>query len=225
MVNADLWYQRWMQGRKRVIERALDDLPCRPAGVVVDVASGDGMFTSQVAAHTGGLAIAHDWGAQECGKARDAGLPAIRGDARRLPFGNETADVTVAFEIIEHFGTADARTVVDELHRVTKRGGTLLLSTPNRLALESLKGTARYLINGTVWNARDETHVKLYSKRALLALIRGRFDVQRVYGYYLTTGPREHRLPGTYLITANALLANLCFILVVVATRRDATLP
>ena len=225
MIDADLWHQRWMQGRQRVIERALDDLPCRPAGVVVDVASGDGTFTSLVASRAGGLAIAQDWGAQECGKARDAGLPAIRGDARRLPFGNETADVTVAFEIIEHFGEHEARAVIDELHRVTKRGGTLLLSTPNRLALESLKGTARYLINGTVWNARDETHVKLYSKRGLLSLLRPRFDVQRVYGYYLTTGPREHPLPGTYLITANPLLTHLCFILLVVATKRDDALP
>ena len=224
MVDADLWYQRWMAGRQRVVERALGDLSCTPSGVVLDVASGDGTFTTQVAARAGGVAVAQDWGAKECGMARNAGCRTVRGDTRRLPFGDETADVTLAFEIIEHFGEYEARAVIDELHRVTKRGGTLLLSTPNRLALESLKGTARYLINGTVWNARDETHVKLYSKRGLLSLLRPRFDVQRVYGYYLTTGPREHPLPGTYWVTANALLANLCFILVIVATKRDDAL-
>ncbi len=129
--------------------------------------------------------------------------------------------MTVAFEIIEHFPDVEAAAIVDELHRITKPGGTLLLSTPNRLSLESLKGTARYLVNGSVWNARDGTHVKLYSKRQILSLLRRRFDIQHVYGYYLTTGPRERPLPGTYWITANPLLANLCFILVVVATNRD----
>ena len=63
--------------------------------------------------------------------------------------------------------------------------------------------------------------MKLYSKRNLLSLIRRRFDVQRVYGYYLTTGRREHPLPGTYWITANPLLVNLCFIFAVIATKRD----
>lgn len=225
MVDADLWYQRWMAGRQRVVERALDDLPCTPSGVVLDVASGDGTFTSQVAARTGGFAVAQDWGARECEMAKNAGCRAVRGDTRRLPFGDETADVTVAFEIIEHVDGYEATAVVDELHRVTKRGGTLLLSTPNRLALESLKGVARYMINGTVWNARDDTHVKLYSKRELVSLLRRRFDVQRVYGYYLTTGPRERPLPGTYLVTANRLLSQVCFILLVVARKRDAASP
>ena len=213
----DRWYERWMDGRRRLVERAVAGLPSMSGGIVLDVAAGDGEFSAIVAERIGGRVVAHDWAAAECRASQAAGLSGVRGDARRLPFADRIADVTVAFEIVEHFSKSAGLSVIDELHRVTKPNGTLLLSTPNRYALESFKGLARYFRDGTIWNARDETHVKLYSRRELISALRPRFDVVRSYGYYLFEAGRLP-IPGSHTITANALLANLCFILFVVAT-------
>ncbi|HEY8171687.1 MAG TPA: methyltransferase domain-containing protein, partial [Dehalococcoidia bacterium] len=134
-----------------------------------------------------------------------------------LPFADHTADVTVAFEIIEHFEPWEAKQIVDELDRVTKPGGALILSTPNRFSLESAKGIARFLWDGTVWNARDETHQHIFNRRELLALLKPRFKVEECYGYYPIPEVRRRGLPGTYAITTNPLLVNVCFLLLVVA--------
>lgn len=214
------WFERWMAGRRRVVERALREVCVAPGGVLIDVAAGDTGLTSFVADRLLLRPIAEDFGAREARFARaDAGA-AVRGDVRHLPFRDHAADVTVAFEIIEHFSEWEAAQIVDELHRVTKPGGTLLLSTPNRYSLESFKGIVRFLRDGTVWNGRDETHLRLYSRRDLTQALARRFDVREVFGYYLIErGSRP--LPGTYAITSNPLLANLCFLLVAVATARE----
>lgn len=219
MHGSNDWSERWMAGRREVIARALEHVPATPGGMLIDVAAGDTGLTSFVAERLHLIPLAEDFGERESRLAlADAGA-AVRGDVRHLPFRDDAADVTLAFEIIEHFEAPDAARIVDELHRVTKPGGTLLVSTPNRYSLESFKGMMRYLRNGSVWNARDETHLKLYSRRELMHALAPRFEVQRVYGYYLTER-RHSPLPGTYMVTANPLLANLCFILVAVATAR-----
>ncbi|MBF6599593.1 MAG: class I SAM-dependent methyltransferase [Dehalococcoidia bacterium] len=216
------WYERWQAGRLRLIERAVAGLQPAPDGLLLDIAAGDGGYSQLVAERLGARAVTHDRDRGECALAAARGLSAVRGDVLHLPFSDAVADVAVAFEIIEHLTKAQGRLMIDELHRVTKPGGTLLLSTPNRFALESLKGIVHYLKDGAVWNARDETHVSIYSRRELLATIGARFDVRRAYGYYLLEAGRRP-LPFAYTITSNALLSNLCFILFVVAVRRDGS--
>ncbi|MGH7621723.1 MAG: methyltransferase domain-containing protein [Gemmatimonadaceae bacterium] len=213
------WYQRWVAGRQRLIERALDEVPYARDGVLLDVAAGDAGYSRLVAEHTGTRLVAQDFSETECAAVRRSGAATVRGDVRRLGFADACADVTVAFEIVEHLSKRDATAMFEELHRVTKPGGTLLLSTPNRYAIESFKGLAHYLRDGTVWNARDETHIRLYSRRELLKALRPYFDVRRTYGYYLLEAG-ERALPFSHTVTTNPLLSNLCFILCVVATPR-----
>jgi ubiquinone/menaquinone biosynthesis C-methylase UbiE len=212
-------YDLWMSGRKRLIRTAARGLCVGPSGVVLDVAAGDGVLSAVAAATMGGRLITHDWGAGECAKSRTSGRRTVRGDVRCLSFPDGFADVTLAFEIIEHFYQDDARLIIDEIYRVTKPGGTLFLSTPNRYSLESWKELARYVLNGNVWNARDQTHVTLYSSGALQALLAPQFLVRQWYGYYLPTLARR-TLPWTYSVTTNSAVANLSFLLLVVATRR-----
>ena len=73
-----------------------------------------------------------------CGMAYGSAILAAAGpgtrfevaDLRRLPFGDGEFDLIVSFETIEH--VPDPETVLDELARVLKPGGLLLVSTPNR---------------------------------------------------------------------------------------------
>lgn len=52
------------------------------------------------------------------------------GDLCRLPFEDATFDAVVSFEAIEH--VADTELALDEMRRVLRPGGLLLISSPNR---------------------------------------------------------------------------------------------
>jgi len=212
-------YERWLDGRTRLVSAALATIPARPGGLTLDVAAGDGGYSAMVAAALGTRLVTHDMSASECRAAHAAGRAAVRGDALRLPFAGASADVTVAFEILEHFDAWNANALLREVARVTKPGGAVLLSTPNRYSLESWKGLARYVRDGTVWNARDATHVRLLSRRALLKTVGAVLEVERCFGYYLVPELRGHATGWTHVVAENPIAAGLCHKLLVVARR------
>lgn len=55
----------------------------------------------------------------------------FHGDARYLPFPDGTFDLVMLREVIEH--VVDSRRAVEEVARVLKRGGTLVLTTPSNM--------------------------------------------------------------------------------------------
>ncbi|MFA7521107.1 class I SAM-dependent methyltransferase [Shewanella sp.] len=74
-------------------------------------------------------------------------------DAQSIPFMPDTFDVVICRELIEH--VPDEQKVFNEIHRVLKTGGYLLLTTPNAYSLA---------IDGTF-------HVRGYTPFSLLAEI------------------------------------------------------
>lgn len=65
--------------------------------------------------------------------ARQSAAPGVTfstGDVAALPFGSDSFDLVVCFEVIEHVEDTDA--VLDELARVLAPGGVIVLSSPNR---------------------------------------------------------------------------------------------
>jgi SAM-dependent methyltransferase len=56
------------------------------------------------------------------------GEPAVIGDAHRLPFKDATLDMVVSKDTLEHF--LDPWVVVQEIHRVLKNGGRLIIWVP-----------------------------------------------------------------------------------------------
>jgi len=60
----------------------------------------------------------------------------VVGDAHPLPFRDSTFDGLFAGELVEHL--PDPVAGVDEFRRVLKPGGTLVLTTPNRLRLANV---------------------------------------------------------------------------------------
>ena len=80
--------------------------------------------------------------------------------AGELPYAEHTADVVVALELFEHIDGHD--TLLREIRRVLKPGGTLLLTTPNIL---NLKSRILFLLTGYFYNfpslnpdVRDPVH-------------------------------------------------------------------
>ena len=97
-----------------------------PSALLLDVACGGGLL----APHLSGLGYTHvgvDLSASALAQANDHGVTGVRGDVTRLPFRDETFDVVVAGEILEH--VTDLPAVVAEVCRVLRVGGTLVIDT------------------------------------------------------------------------------------------------
>ncbi len=100
---------------------------------LLDVGCGTGRF-SQRARRRGAKVVALDIGT---GLARmtaaKAGVRAVAGDALSLPFRDNSFDVVVSSETIEH--TTSPAAAVGEMARVLRAGGRLALTCPNKLWL------------------------------------------------------------------------------------------
>ena len=101
---------------------------------VLDVACGEGYGSDMLAAAAGHVtgvdisvdAVAHatsQYGGRE-------NLEFIQGDCEKLPLPDDSVDVAVSLETIEHLEAQEA--FVSELRRVLKPGGLLVMSSPNK---------------------------------------------------------------------------------------------
>ncbi len=125
----------WRESFENHSERYRSFRHLYPGRKVLDAACGVGYgsfyIRTQGAAEVTGLDIDH--GALEYARThyKDEKLEFMRGDCTKLPFQDNSFDVIVSFETLEHISNAGA--VVAEFARCLKPGGTLLASTPNRL--------------------------------------------------------------------------------------------
>jgi 2-polyprenyl-3-methyl-5-hydroxy-6-metoxy-1,4-benzoquinol methylase len=98
--------------------------------LTLDAGCGYGPF-SEAAARRGAAVVSVDIGerlvALASARAASRGVVA---DARCLAFRDESFDVVISSEMVEH--TDSPERVIAELARVTRRGGLFVLTTPNR---------------------------------------------------------------------------------------------
>jgi SAM-dependent methyltransferase len=90
-------------------------------------------------------------------------LSFIHADLTSLPFKDEYFDVVVSMETVEH---VDELLFVSNISRVLKRGGYLVLSTPQN----------NYNFNLTPW------HIKEYDVKGIRRLLEDQFLIQKIYG-------------------------------------------
>jgi SAM-dependent methyltransferase len=85
--------------------------------------------------------------------------------AQELPFANQTFNVVIIKHIVEHL--PDPQRAIQEIGRVTEKGGFLILATPN---LDSLLKPWK----GDSWiGYQDPTHISLKRPAEWLSLIDG----------------------------------------------------
>ncbi len=104
--------------------------------VVLDVASGEGYGSALLARYARSV-VGVDVSEEAVIHARRkyasvAHVSFLQGRCEELPFAESTFEVVVSFETIEHI--AEQRTFLQEVRRVLKPDGLLLLSSPNRAA-------------------------------------------------------------------------------------------
>jgi len=171
-------------------------------GSVLDVGCNAAEFSMKCAErintkHIFGIEI--DWGSTKQAGER---INVINSDANRtLPFKDNSFDVIVANQVLEHLYSADH--FFREAYRLLKRGGYIVLSTPNLSAWHSiffmLLGmtppglhlseiqVGNFLLKGT----ETHGHIRLFNVSALKDLAKyHNFQLERLvgFGYYPFVG-------------------------------------
>lgn len=105
-------------------------------------------------------------------KAEALGIEAVVANVEEpLPFGDETFDVVVAGELLEHLRFPDE--VVAEVRRVLRPGGVLVGSVPNAF---NVQNRLRFLRG--LHPERDPTHLHMFRPVDLEGLLAGFVDVR-----------------------------------------------
>jgi SAM-dependent methyltransferase len=172
---------------------------------IVDVGCGDGSATHLVSGLSArNTVIGVDWSATALARARARGLLVVQGgvDNSGLPLADGCADVVIMSELIEHL--VDTDTAVEEVRRVLRPGGVLLLSTPNLAAWfnRGLVGLgiqpvfSEVSLRGIYGRPGHEVvgHLRLFTRRALVEFLAARgFRCERVLGAPYHDVPRVLR--------------------------------
>lgn len=103
-------------------------LPARPNGRLLDVGCGSGT-TMQLMTQKGWVATGIDFDENAVQNARTKGLDARLGELSSQNFANETFDAVVMGHVIEH--VPHPLELIKECRRVLKKGGVLVITTPN----------------------------------------------------------------------------------------------
>jgi len=170
----------WRAGQERRFEMVGRWAPLRNRRVL-DVGCGMGLYTDafrRETPHAFGVEIEYERARRAAGAA--AGIAQATGE--RLPFSNAVFDVVFSHEVLEH--VADDRICAEEMVRVARPGGRIVIFVPNRLYGFETHGVfwrGRYRfgnVPGVNWlpkRLRDRLapHVRAYTGRDLRRLLDG----------------------------------------------------
>lgn len=129
------WYAGWFyRHRLQMIANLIGDAHFNR---VLEVGTGSGIFIKELLKHTDAVAgidihPTYDGVAMMLAREQiDVNRVELRqGDIFDIPYENESFDAVVCISVLEHF--ADPLPALQELRRVTRPGGTLLLGFPAR---------------------------------------------------------------------------------------------
>jgi len=131
MVANELFDVRQIETIK-ALSKFLRKYPLHGVQRMLDLGCGDGSFTMKVAEMLSAKEVyGVDIDSESIKEARVRGVKAYEADlnADKLPFPDESFDVVTAFEVIEHLWNTD--NLLQEAHRVLRKGGFFILTTPN----------------------------------------------------------------------------------------------
>lgn len=141
----------WYRGRRLIIRAELDRLPLPAGARVLDAGCGSGRTLEDLTAYGEVSGIELSELAAEHARSRELGEVRV-GRVETLPWEDGSFDLVTCLDVLEH--TPDDRVALQELRRVTKTGGWLLLTVPAYPAL---------------WSTHDVVnhHYRRYTRRTL----------------------------------------------------------
>lgn len=204
----------------RMLAAALDADGGKTPQVVLDIGCGDGSAAATARPLLSGhRLIGVDWSQDALKRARPRLTHTIRGEltGTGLPFRSGSADAVLFSEVVEHLVDPDA--ALDEIHRVLRPGGHLMLSTPNLAAWYNrgllLAGVQPVFSEVSLRAVHGRPgkevvgHLRLYTARALREFVAASgFKVVRLAGAPFHGVPRPLR-PLDRLACARASLSSI----------------
>ena len=161
----DAWFATPTGKLVRKVEGELVNELLRPAPgeKILDAGCGTGVFTTDIlkaGTKVAGLDISLPMLMAACGKSSGYPFSPVYADMCHLPFRNNSFDKAVSITAIEFI--EDAQSVVDELFRVVKPGGYVVVATLNSLSLwavrrreKTVKGQRHILENAFYRSPQD----------------------------------------------------------------------
>ncbi len=143
----------------------------QPVHRIVDIASGGGAYVSAARAALKGTPKFFPADRQyACVGGYRLNHPLAAGalaDVTALPFQADSFDLALCLDIIEHLD--DDVAFLENVRRVIRPGGWVLVSTHNSRSIQHLVGLATSAIQGKPWLGWDPTHLRFYSQSDLTA--------------------------------------------------------
>jgi SAM-dependent methyltransferase len=141
----------WYRGRRKVLERVVEDLRLPARARILDAGCGSGRNMVELARHGTVTGIELSETSVSLARERGAG-EVIAGSVLEMPFEADSFDLAASLDVIEHL--EDDLAALRELRRVVAPGGSLLVTVP---AYQWL------------WSGHDEInhHFRRYTRRSL----------------------------------------------------------
>ncbi len=145
----------------------------KPATALDIGAAGGG--NTRVLRENGWDAVALEYTAAGAEVAHQRGIATLRADATALPLADQSLDLVLAFDVLEHIPDDDR--AMAEVFRVLRPGGRFFIAVP---------------ADPRLWSAHDEAvgHVRRYTRETLTALLaRGGFEFGPVDSWMVLLRP------------------------------------
>lgn len=186
-------YGRFKAARVSKIVEYLSEIKIKRIGSeILDLGCGDGrsvaiwnIFGKATGLDLSPAAVAH-------AKKAYPGLDYFSGDALHTPFNNQTFDIIVSQEVIEHI--EEQQLYIDECHRLLRDNGYLVLTTPNKYYFDRVKGG----------NYSKQPIEKIMESGQLRALVESKFSILKLES--IVIAPADY---GIYRLLFNKIVVAL----------------
>ncbi len=171
----------WRAGQQRRLEMIVRAAGERIRGRILENGCGVGMYVEHLQTF-GGRVFGLEFDFERAAEARRRSPRIVNAAGEGLPYPAATFDLILSHEVLEH--VSDDRRALEEIARVLKPGGRLVLFVPNRgypFETHGVYWRGRYrfgnipLVNYLPrrWRDRLAPHVRVYARRDLTRLFAG----------------------------------------------------
>lgn len=171
----------WRAGQERRLKMILNAAGERGGGRILENGCGVGLYAERLV-QLGGIVIGLEYELDRALEARQRVASVISADGERTPFPSASFDLILSHEVLEHM--ANDRLAVEEMARLLRPGGRMVVFVPNRgypFETHGVYWRGHYhfgnipLVNYLPRRIRDRLapHVRTYSRGDLKRLFAG----------------------------------------------------
>jgi Methylase involved in ubiquinone/menaquinone biosynthesis len=183
---------------------------------VLDIACGEGYGSNLMAVnatYVTGIDINEEIITKAREKYKRPNLEFLQGNAEKLPFDDNSFDIVVSFETIEHLENHQA--LFSEIKRVLKPDGILIISTPNKLFYSDKNGYVNpfhkkelYLNEFKELLAKHFINYKVYSQTYINGSLIREIDSESIKDVYSGTYQNFYKMSGAPMLFMIAIASD-----------------